>query len=40
MFKRTGGNIAEIARLVDADYKTVHSKVKRLRLRETTENRR
>ncbi len=33
LLDRTGGNIAEIARLVDADYKTVHSKIKRLRLR-------
>ncbi len=33
LLARTGGNIAEIARLVDADYKTVHSKIKRLRLR-------
>jgi len=36
LLDRTGGNIAEIARLVDADYKTVHSKIKRLRLRPRT----
>lgn len=40
MIDKTGGNVAEIARLLEADYKTVHSKLKKYNIQTRFSRRR
>ena len=40
MIDKTGGNVAEIARLLEADYKTVHSKLKKYNIQTRSSRRR